>query len=96
MLLEIMSFRDVNKCFSLASVCVPCEQILGMNRRAEWPTIMIGAIDSAGCQVIVRDAWKSSIGRCKVLGIGVSILLSKQSVGKYRETWENERSSDSF
>ena len=67
-----------------------------MDRRAEWPTIVIGAIDSAGCQVIVRNAWKSSIGRCKVFEIGVSMLLSKQCDGKDREPWENERSSDSF
>ena len=79
MSLEIMSFRDIDECSSLASVCVPCPQILGMNGRAEWPTIVIGAIDSAGCQVIVGDAWKSSIGRCKVFEIGVSILLSNQS-----------------
>ena len=94
--LEVMSFCNIGERSSLASVCVPCPQILGMNRRAEWPTIGIGAIDSAGCQVIVRDAWKSSIGRCKVFEIGVSMLLSKQSEGKYREAWVKERSSDNF
>ena len=95
-LLEVMSFCDIGVRSSLASVCVPCPQILGMNRRAEWPIIGIGAIDSAGCQVVVRDAWKSSIGRCKVFEIGVSILFSKQSDGKYRGAWENERSRDNF
>ena len=96
MSLETMSFCDIDECSSLASVCVPCPQVLGMNRRAEWPTIDIGAIDSAGCQVIVRDAWKSSIGRCKVFEIGVSIFLLMQFDGKIREAWENERSSDNF
>ena len=95
-LLEIISFCDIDERSSLASVCVPCPQILGMNRRAEWPTIVIGAIDSAGCQVIVRNARKSSIGRCKVFEIGVSILLPKQCDEKDREPSENERSIDSF
>ena len=74
-LLKFMSFCDIGGRSSLASVCEPCPQILGMNRRAEWPTIGIRAIDSAGCQVVVRDAWKTSVGRCKVFEIGVSTLL---------------------
>lgn len=79
MSLEIMSFCDSDECLLLASVRVSGEKILTMNRRAKRSIIGLSAIDSASCQVVVRNSGNTSIGRCKVSRFGVSKFLSKVS-----------------
>lgn len=58
-----------------------------MNGRAKWSIIRLSSIDSASCQVVLRDSGSSSIGRGKVFKFGVSISTSKQSNGKISGNW---------
>lgn len=44
-----------------------------MNRRAEWPIIGLGAINSASRQVVLRDSGNRSIGRRQVFVLASAI-----------------------
>ena len=85
MSLEIMSFREVNEYFPLASVSVPCPQILAMNRRAKWSIIRLGTINSASCQVILWDSRGSSVGRRKVFKFNVSVSFQTGVTGNLKQ-----------
>ena len=50
-----------------------------MNRRAERSIVGSSTVDSASCQVVMRDSGNSSIRCREVLGFGVSISLLKRS-----------------
>lgn len=49
-----------------------------MNRRAEWAIIGLTTINPTSCQVVLRDSGNSSVGRCKIFKLGVSIPPSKR------------------
>lgn len=92
MSLKIVSFCHTNGAFPPASICVPGEQILIMNRRAKWPIIVPSTIDPASRQVVLRNTGKGSIGRCKIFGSGVSILIQRSSNRAFSESTASPRS----